>query len=84
MMPVDDIAAKLGLDSYDVFLKNLPQVSNGKADVYAAQMKMAAEAMDWKAKWHPHGKAPEKGPVKRGLGMAIHTWGGGPGPALAA
>lgn len=79
MMPIDDIAAKLGMDSYDVFLKNLSQVSNGKADVYAAQMKMAAEAMDWKKKWHPHGKAPEKGPVKRGLGMAIHTWGGGPG-----
>jgi xanthine dehydrogenase YagR molybdenum-binding subunit len=79
MMPIDDLAAKLGMDSYDLFLKNLSQVSNGKDAVYADQMKIAAEAIDWKAKWHPHGKAPEKGPVKRGLGMALHTWGGGPG-----
>ncbi|MFM9069141.1 MAG: molybdopterin cofactor-binding domain-containing protein, partial [Planctomycetota bacterium] len=32
--------------------------------------------MDWKAKWHPHGKGPVRGSVVEGLGMAIHTWGG--------
>jgi tetratricopeptide (TPR) repeat protein len=42
-------------------------------------MKIAAEAIDWKKKWHPHGGGG-KGPVKRGLGMALHTWGGGAGP----
>jgi xanthine dehydrogenase YagR molybdenum-binding subunit len=72
----DDIAAKLGLDSYDVFLRNLPSVSNGKADVYAEEMKVAAKLMDWKAKWHPHGKGAAKGSIVGGLGMAIHTWGG--------
>jgi xanthine dehydrogenase YagR molybdenum-binding subunit len=33
--------------------------------------------MDWKAKWHKHGKGPKKGSVREGLGMALHTWGGG-------
>src|SRR5258708_27039101 len=42
-------------------------------------MDIAAKAIDWKAKWHPHGEAG-KGPVKRGLGMALHRWGGGAGP----
>ena len=40
-------------------------------------MKIAAKLMDWKAKWHPHGKGKAKGSVVSGLGMAIHTWGGG-------
>lgn len=73
----DDIAAKLGLDSYDVFMRNLPSVSNGKKDVYADQMKIAAGLIGWKSKWHPHGKGPAKGSIVSGLGMAIHTWGGG-------
>lgn len=77
---MDDVAAKLGMDSYDFFLKNLGVVSNNRAEVYAEEMKIAAKLIDWKAKWHPHGKGKEKGPVKRGLGMALHTWGGGAGP----
>lgn len=77
----DDVAAKLGLDSYDVFLRNLPSVSNEKADVYAKQMEIGARLIDWKKKWHPHGKGPAKGSVVTGLGMAIHTWGGGGHPS---
>ncbi len=73
----DDVAAKLGIDSYDVFLKNLPSVSNGKAEVYAKQMEIAAKLIDWKKKWHKHGKGQASGSVVTGLGMAIHTWGGG-------
>ena len=88
----DDIAAKLGLDSYDVFLANLDSVSSKKsfvnpatgaieppiscADDYREEMRIAAELMGWKSKWHPHGKGPKQGSVVTGLGMAIHTWGG--------
>ena len=72
----DDIAAKLGLDSYDVFLANLPSVGD-KAKVYEEEMKIAAKLMGWKDKWHPHGKGKADGSVVTGLGMAIHTWGGG-------
>jgi xanthine dehydrogenase YagR molybdenum-binding subunit len=76
---LDDLANKLGMDSYDFFLKNLDFVQHGKAPVYAEEMKIAAEEIGWKKNWHPHGKG-DKGPVKRGLGMALHTWGGGAGP----
>lgn len=71
---LDDLAAKLGLDSYDVFSKNLDQTD--RAELYAAQMKIGADLIGWKEKWHAHGKGTAKGPVKQGLGMAIHTWGG--------
>ncbi len=77
---LDDLAAKLKMSSYDFFKKNLPLTPFGKAEVYAAEMEIAAKAIDWKAKWHPYGEAG-KGPVKRGLGMALHTWGGGAGAA---
>lgn len=77
---LDDVAAKLKLNSYEVFEKNLASVGNGKASVYAEEMKIAAKAIGWHDKWHLHGKAPQKGAVKRGLGMALHTWGGGAGP----
>jgi xanthine dehydrogenase YagR molybdenum-binding subunit len=73
---IDDLAAKLNLDSYDVFMKNLDKTK--KADVYAEEMKIGAKLIDWKAKWHPHGKGESRGPVKQGLGMALHTWGGAP------
>ncbi len=78
----DDIAAKLGIDSYDVFLRNLDSVSPKKgahsmAATYREQMEIAAKLMDWKAKWHPHGKGKAQGSIVTGLGMALHTWGGG-------
>jgi len=73
----DDIAGKLGIDSYDVFLRNLPSVSNQKADVYKAEMEIAAKLIGWKDKWHAHGKGDADGSIVTGLGMAIHTWGGG-------
>ncbi|MBL8829765.1 MAG: xanthine dehydrogenase family protein molybdopterin-binding subunit [Planctomycetaceae bacterium] len=74
---IDDIAAKLGLNSLDVFKRNLVHVANGKAEVYAAQMDVAARLIGWNDKWHLHGKGPKKGSIVEGLGLAIHTWGGG-------
>ena len=79
---IDDLAAKMGADSSEIFKKNLgtddkPGVGGAKPSVYAAEIDIAAKLMDWKAKWHPHGKGPAKGSVVEGLGMALHTWGGG-------
>jgi len=69
----DDLAAKLEMDSLDFFLKNVQFTA--RPEVYRAELEKAAELMDWKAKWHPRGdKSP--GPVKRGLGLSMHTWGG--------
>jgi xanthine dehydrogenase YagR molybdenum-binding subunit len=70
---IDDLAAKMGADSYDIFMKNLDKTP--KPDVYAEEMKIGEKLMDWKAKWHAHGKGGGQA-VKRGLGMAIHRWGG--------
>ncbi|MGD9720638.1 MAG: xanthine dehydrogenase family protein molybdopterin-binding subunit [Pirellulales bacterium] len=73
---IDDVAAKLGMDSYDVFLRNLVNVPKERASVYEEEMKIGAKIMDWKAKWHPHGKGKANGSIVTGLGMAIHTWQG--------
>jgi len=73
----DDVAAQLGISSYDVFLRNLANVSNGKGEVYRAQMEIAKRLIDWDAKWHAHGRGPRQGSVVTGLGIGIHTWGGG-------
>src|SRR6185503_3770123 len=37
---------------------------------------IAREMSGWDRKWHRPGQA-ERGPIKTGLGMALHTWGGG-------
>jgi xanthine dehydrogenase YagR molybdenum-binding subunit len=82
---IDDIAMKMGADSLEIFMKNLgtddkPLVAgNPKPSLYKAEMELAAKLMDWKAKWHAHGKGTAKGSVVDGLGLAFHTWGGGAG-----
>lgn len=78
---IDDLAAKMGKSSYDVFAKNL-EAGNvdsqhpDAANTYLAEMERAAELIDWKANWHAHGKGKAKGSIVDGLGMALHTWGG--------
>ncbi len=73
MCAIDDLAAKLGMDPYDVFMKNLSFTP--RANVYEAELKKADELMGWKKRWHPRGDKAS-GPVKQGLGLSIHTWGG--------
>lgn len=78
---IDDLAAKMGADSSAVFAANL-QAGNvdsqhpDAANVYLAEIARAAELIDWKANWHPHGKGKVQGSIVDGLGMALHTWGG--------
>jgi xanthine dehydrogenase YagR molybdenum-binding subunit len=88
---LDDLAAKLGLDPMEVRLKNLPPndaqaVTNAPTSlpalrntIYTRQITMIAEMSDWKKKWHPPGKGGD-GPIKHGMGMALHTWGGQASP----
>src|SRR5262249_1563008 len=90
--PVDDLAAKLGLDPMQLRLKNLPENSSdamAKAPqslqaqwnpIWTEEIKIAAKLAEWEKKWHPPGHGPQKGPIKHGIGMAIHTWGGGGNP----
>ena len=65
---IDDLAAKMEMDSYEFFLKNLDLTN--LPDLYAREMEVAAGLMDWKAKWHLRGKGEKKGNWKHGLGMA--------------
>jgi xanthine dehydrogenase YagR molybdenum-binding subunit len=79
---IDDLAAELEKDPYEVFMANLDLAQNKKAEVYAEEMKIAAELMGWKDLWRGRGKWKE-GPLAHGLGLGIHTWGGRAGAAIA-
>ena len=74
MSALEDLSARLSMDPMDFFLKNI-ELTGPRAKIYAEEIQKAAELADWKKKWHPRGD-PTPGPVKRGLGMSIHTWGG--------
>ncbi len=73
MCALDDLAAALGMNPLDVLLLNLP-LTGPLEKVYREELKVADELMGWRQRWHPRGDAA-KGPVKRGLGLSLHTWG---------
>jgi xanthine dehydrogenase YagR molybdenum-binding subunit len=90
---IDDLAAKLDINPMQLRLKNLPpsppdaikksptSLAAIRNSLYAEEIRIAAELSEWNKKWHPPGKGPGSGPVKHGMGMALHTWGGaGRGP----
>ena len=71
---MEDLAAKLKMDPVEFFTKNADLTA--RPEVYRAQLKKGAELIEWNKRWHPRGESGN-GPVKRGLGLALHTWGGG-------
>jgi xanthine dehydrogenase YagR molybdenum-binding subunit len=74
MAALEDLAAKLNMDPIEFFIKNA-DLTGGRADVYRQELRKAAELADWQKNWHPRGdKSPV--PIKRGLGISLHTWGG--------
>ena len=79
MSALDDLAAKLDMDPVEMLQKNI-QMTGQLAKTYSAELEKAAALMDWKKRWHPRGdKTP--GPIKKGLGVSIHTWGGAGHPS---
>ena len=78
MSAFEDMAAKLGMDPLDLFLKNLP-LAGVRQNVYKDELMKAAEMIEWKKLWRPRGEgAPgSTKTIKRGLGLSLHTWGGG-------
>ena len=73
MSALEDTAAALKMDALEFFLKNV-QLTD-RAAVYTEELNIAADLIGYKQKAHLRGdKTP--GPIKRGLGMSIHTWGG--------
>ena len=75
MCPFDDLAAKVPMDPVEMYRKNFP-ILGPRVKEYAEQLTIASELMDWKSKWHPRGDT-RPGAIKRGVGVALHTWGGG-------
>jgi len=79
MAAIEDLAAKLKMDPLDLLLKNIAMTAPTedtyhRAQTYHDELLICADLIDWKKNWRPRGES--SGPVKRGLGLAIHTWGG--------
>src|SRR5262249_12311197 len=85
--PFDDLAARLNMDPLQMRLRNLPgndpnAVQNDpqsygalRETIYRREIEIARKLSDWDRKWRAPGQT--KGVVKNGIGMALHTWGGG-------
>jgi xanthine dehydrogenase YagR molybdenum-binding subunit len=73
MCAIEDAAAKLNMDPLDLMLKNIA-LAAPRSDIYRDELQIAADLIGWKTAWHPRGQG--SGATKRGLGLAIHTWGG--------
>jgi xanthine dehydrogenase YagR molybdenum-binding subunit len=74
MAALDDLAHKLGMNPLDFFKKNI-ELTGARANIYTDEFPIADELMGWSKRWHPRGDTTP-GPIKRGLGMSMHTWGG--------
>ena len=74
MSALEDLAAALGMNPFDVVTQNL-SITGRLEKIYREELEVADQLMGFRQRWHPRGDAT-KGPVKRGLGMSIHTWGG--------
>ncbi|HKO05486.1 MAG TPA: xanthine dehydrogenase family protein molybdopterin-binding subunit [Candidatus Acidoferrales bacterium] len=75
MSALDDLAAAIPMDPLDFFLKNI-EFTGERGKYYHEELLKAAEMIEWKKKWHPRGTRTE-GHIQHGLGLSIHTWGGG-------
>ncbi len=87
---IEELAARLNLNPMDVRLRNLPpndpqavktqplSLPALRHTIYTREIGIAREVSQWDKKWHPPGQGG-KGPIRHGIGMALHTWGGGPG-----
>jgi xanthine dehydrogenase YagR molybdenum-binding subunit len=79
MSAIEDCAAKIGMDPLQLMLKNIALTAPSedtyhRADTYRDELMIASDLIGWKQNWHPRGQ--DSGVTKRGLGLAIHTWGG--------
>lgn len=74
MGALDDMAAKLGMDPLDLWLKNL-NITGPRRETYREELGIAADLMGWKEKWRARGQNISDG-IARGVGLSIHTWGG--------
>src|SRR5690606_7476563 len=75
---MDDLADAIGMDPVELRIRNLPKTNDRLrelAPIWERELRLGAERIAWNAKRHPRGD-PSSGPIKRGLGCALSTWGG--------
>jgi len=72
---MDDLADKLGVDPLEFRLKNLP-AGDFRTPIHEGEVEQGAELIGWREKRKPRGQNGG-GPIRHGLGMALHQWGGG-------
>jgi xanthine dehydrogenase YagR molybdenum-binding subunit len=77
---LDDLAARLGMDPLELFRKNRA-ILGPLAKTWMEELDIADRLMEWSARWQPRGAG--KGPVRRGLGLSLHTWEGAGGVQMA-
>lgn len=80
---LDELAEKIGIDPLDLRLKNYAEIDQVSGQPYTSKKlreayKQGARRFGWRAKFRPPGS--DKGPVKRGVGLASQIWWGGGGP----
>jgi len=75
---IEDFAAKIKMDPAEVLIKNLGYTA--RAPLYERQIRKAQELAEWKKLWHQRGDSGS-GHIKRGLGIAMSTWGGAGHPS---
>jgi xanthine dehydrogenase YagR molybdenum-binding subunit len=74
MTALEDAAAAVKMDPLEFFLKNL-DMTGARAPIYREELGIAADLIGWKQNWHERGDKTA-GPIKRGMGLSLHTWGG--------
>ena len=86
-LAIDDLAARLNINPMTMRLANLPPndaadananprtFPGQRATIYRTEIEIIRKMCDWDRAWHPPGA--DKGIIKTGMGMALHTWGGG-------
>ncbi len=74
MAALEDAAAAIGMDALEFFLNHVVDLTNN-AEAYREELPIAAEMISYQDKAHLRGDETP-GPVKRGLGIALHQWGG--------
>jgi xanthine dehydrogenase YagR molybdenum-binding subunit len=86
-LAIDDLAARLNVNPLAMRLLNLPPNDAAaakanprtylgmRATIYRREIEIIRKLCNWDRAWHPPGQ--DKGTIKTGLGMALHTWGGG-------
>lgn len=81
---LDDLADKAKIDPVDFRLKNLPEINDTfklLKPIYTRELKLGAERVGWYENRQPRGMSD--GPVKRGFGCSLSTWGGRAGSSQA-